>query len=243
MLEYTYNPNAAEYVPQKKLSKIGIFLFSNSLLSILQHACYKIISKLSKFSTVSLSSGHPIGQWLRRDIGNDYLHFPQRSFTRRTQPAFWFTRTKYWSGYSKLESLGSSSSSKNSLCAAHRWAYSSGFGILHWLETNHIVTTPFTSTCQRYCNIKAWSQLLLLSDCQWSHSGTVRVNQRHLLPNLKGIKDITTYCLRSIHKLFTIYVIWSWNRSFQLLPPSQLQKLYSPEKDNWATRPINDRVL
>ena len=227
----------------EKISKIGIFLFSNSLLSILLHACYKLISKLSKFSTVSLSSGHPIGQSLRRDIGNDYLLTPRRSFARRTQPAFWFTRAEYWSGHSKFESLGTPSSPENSLCAAHRRANGSGSRILHGLETNHVITAPFTSACQRYCNIKAWSQLLLLSDCQWSHSGTIRVNQRHLLPNLKGIKDITTYCLRSIHKLFTIYVIWSWNRSFQLLPPSQLQKLCSPEKDNWATRPMNDRVL
>ena len=232
MLECTYSLYSAECVPQKKLSKIGILLFSNSLLSILLHACYKLISESNKFSTGSLSSGHPIGQWLRRDIGNDYLHFPQRSFTRRTQPALWFTRAKYWSGYSKFESLGSPSSPEDSVCTAHRWAYSSGFGILHGFETNHIVTTPFTSACQRYCNIKAWSQLLLLSNCQWSHSGTIRVNQRHLLPNLKGIKDITTYCLRSIHKLFTIYAIWSWNRSFQPLPPSQLQKLCSPEKVN-----------
>jgi len=34
---------AAEYVPQKNLSKIGILLFSNVLLSILLHACYKLI--------------------------------------------------------------------------------------------------------------------------------------------------------------------------------------------------------
>ena len=95
MLEHTYILYAAEYVPQKKISKIGIFLFSNSLLSILLHACYKFISKLSKFSTVSLSSGHPIGQSLRRDIGNDYLLTPRRSFARRTQPAFWFTRAEY----------------------------------------------------------------------------------------------------------------------------------------------------
>ena len=79
MLECTYNLYAAECVPQKKLSKIGILLFSNSLLSILLHACYKFIFKLSKFSQVSLSSGHPIGQSLRKDIGNNYLHFPQRS--------------------------------------------------------------------------------------------------------------------------------------------------------------------
>ena len=192
---------------------------------------------------MSLSSGHPIGQSLRRDIGNDYLLTPRRSFARRTQPAFWFTRAEYWSGHSKFESLSTPSSPEDTLCAAHRWANGSRSRILHGLETNHIVTTPFTSACQRYCNIKAWSQLLLLSDCQWSHLGTIRVNQRHLLPNLKGIKDSITYCLRSIHKLFTIYVIWSWNRSFQLLPPSQLQKLCSPEKDNWVTNPLNDRVL
>ena len=153
MLEYTYSHYVAEYVPHKKISKIGIFLFSNSLLSILLHTCYKFITKLSKFSTVSLSSGHPIGQSLRRDIGNDYLLTPRRSFARRTQPAFWFTRAEYWSGHSKFESLSTPSSPEDSLCAARRWANGSGSRILHGLETNHIVTTPFTSACQRYCNI------------------------------------------------------------------------------------------
>ena len=147
MLEYSCTPNAAECVPQKNISKIGIFLFSNSLLSILLHACYNFISKLKKFSTVSLSSGHPIGQSLRRDIGNDYLLTPRRSFARRTQPAFWFTRAEYWSGHSKFESLGTPSSPENSLCAAHRRANGSGSRILHGLETNHIVTAPFTSAC------------------------------------------------------------------------------------------------
>ena len=191
MFVYIYSLTAAEYVPQINLTKIGIFLFSNSLLSILLHACYKLVLKLNKFFLVSLSSGHPIGQSLRRYIGNDYLYFPQRSFTRRTQPALWFTRAKYWSGHSKFKSLVSPSSPENPVCTTHRWAYSSGFGVLHWLETNHTITTPLTSSCQRYRNIKAWSQLLLLSDCQWSHPGTIRVSQRHLLPNLKGIKDVS----------------------------------------------------
>lgn len=39
---------AAEYVPQKNLRKIGILLFSNSLLSILLHACYKTFQKIQQ---------------------------------------------------------------------------------------------------------------------------------------------------------------------------------------------------
>jgi len=48
MLKCIHILYAAEYVPQKNLRKIGILLFSNSLLSILLHACYKDISKIQK---------------------------------------------------------------------------------------------------------------------------------------------------------------------------------------------------
>lgn len=48
IIKCTHIPYAAEYVPQKNLRKIGILLFSNSLLSILLHACYKDISKIQK---------------------------------------------------------------------------------------------------------------------------------------------------------------------------------------------------
>jgi len=48
VLKCMYILYAAEYVPQKNIRKIGILLFSNNLLSILLHACYKGISKIQK---------------------------------------------------------------------------------------------------------------------------------------------------------------------------------------------------
>jgi len=46
---------------------------SENFESIHNHSAYALIEHDKRVSTVSLYSGHPIGQSLRRDIGNDYL--------------------------------------------------------------------------------------------------------------------------------------------------------------------------